>query len=481
MAAMTRGDDVDRTMPEELLSEWQRIVDLVARIAGVSVGLIMHLCGQEIEVLVSSTTEGNPYHVGEKDTLFGSGLYCERVIESQEKLLVPNALQSVQWNNNPDLKYNLIAYLGFPIRLPDGKPFGTICLLDCKENNFSADIVALVEKMHALIEGQLKMNDLLKQNVRQVAEIREKNSQLEKLNYALKQSEEKYRFITDNTLDFIWVYNVDQGRFVYASPGVEKLCGYRSEAILARGIQGAVMPEYQDGIKQRIQEAIRQLRNNPASEPVSQSEIQQPRADGSAVWVEYNVKYRFNANGEIEAVGVSRNIEERKRKEQEIYFFSTHDYLTAAYNRAYFFERATAEIARADRDQQPLVMMFVDLDFFKHVNDRYGHLVGDEVLKNIASAISAKLRKSDVFARYGGEEFVILIPGVSMVEACRAAEKIRHVVENETMPSMIKMTISIGVTERKPNESLDDWLQRTDEAMYRAKENGRNCFFACES
>lgn len=240
---------MDRTMPEELLSEWQRIVDLVARIAGVPVGLIMHLCGQELEVLVSSTTEGNPYHVGEKDTLFGSGLYCERVIESQEKLLVPNALQSVQWNNNPDLKHNLIAYLGFPIRLPDGKPFGTICLLDCKENDFSADIVALVEKMHALIEGQLKMNDLLKQNVRQVAEIREKNSQLEKLNYALKQSEGKYRFITDNTLDFIWVYNVDQEKFVYASPGVEKLCGYSGEAILAQGIQGAVLPEYQDGIQ----------------------------------------------------------------------------------------------------------------------------------------------------------------------------------------------------------------------------------------
>ena len=126
-------------------------------------------------------------------------------------------------------------------------------------------------------------------------------------------------------------------------------------------------------------------------------------------------------------------------------------------------------------------MMFVDLDFFKQVNDRYGHLVGDEVLKNVASTISAKLRKSDVFARYGGEEFVVLMPGVSLAAACRAAEKIRHVVENQPMPSMLKMTISIGITERKSNESLDDWLQRTDKAMYRAKENGRNCLFACES
>ncbi len=472
---------MDRKTPEVFLSEWQRIVDLLARIAGVPVGLIMHLCGQEIEVLVTSATEGNPYHVGEKETLFGSGLYCERVIDSQERLVVPNALKSAQWKNNPDIKHDLKAYLGFPICLPDGKPFGTICLLDNKENNFSEDVIELVEKMQVLIESQLRMNDLLKRNVWQLMEINEKNSQLEKLNDALKQSEGKYRFITDNTLDFIWVYNVDQKKFVYASPGVKKLCGYSSEAILAQGIQGAVLPEYQDGIQQRMQAAIRQLRQNPASEPVSQYEIQQRCVDGSTVWVEYTVKYRFNENCEIEAVGVSRNIEERKRKEQEIYYFSTHDYLTAAYNRAYFFERATAEIARADRDQQPLAMMFVDLDFFKQVNDRYGHLVGDEVIKNIASTISAKLRKSDVFARYGGEEFVVLMPGVSLAAACRAAEKIRHVVENQTMPSMIKMTISIGITERNPNESLDDWLQRTDKAMYRAKENGRNCLFACES
>lgn len=472
---------MDRTIFDKLLSEWQEIVDLTAKVAGVPVGLIMHLCGKEFEVLVASKTEGNSYYVGEKCSLFGSGLYCEQVIESQEKLLVPNALKSEKWRNNPDLKYNMIAYIGFPIRLPDGQPFGTICLLDCKENNFSHDIVALVEKMRTLIEEQLKMNYLLKQNVKQVEEIREKNSQLEKLNRALKLSDEKYRFITDNTLDFIWVYNINQKKFVYASPGVERICGYSGKDVLAQGINVVVTPEFRSSVKQRIEEAVRLLQTKQVSEYVSKSEMKQPCADGGSVWVEYNVKYRFNENGEIEAVGVSRDIEERKHKEQEIYYFSTHDYLTAAYNRAYFFKRANEEIKRAECYPQPLTMMFLDLDHFKQINDCHGHVVGDEVLRNSARLIASRLRESDVFARYGGEEFVILMPGVSLASACNTAEQIRNAIENEGTKLMIKMTISIGVTERETDEHLDNWLKRTDSAMYQAKANGRNCVICGKS
>ena len=336
---------------------------------------------------------------------------------------MPNALKSAQWDSNPDLKHKLISYLGFPIRLPDGEAFGTICLLDCKENHYSADIVALLEKMRSLIEGQLKLQDLLVQNVRQLVSIHEQNRQMENLNQALKQSGEKYRFITENTLDFIWAYNINQNRFIYASPGSERLCGYSSKEIAARGVQGAVTPEFLDAVKQRMKEALRKLRENPASEHVSQNEIQQPCADGSAVWVEYTVKYRLNEDGEVEAVGISRNIEERKRKEQEIYYLSTHDCLTAAYNRAYFYERAKEEIFRADRYQQPLAMLFLDIDHFKSVNDQFGHAAGDEVLSSIAATIAAALRTSDVFARYGGEEFVVLLPGAALAAACSAAEK----------------------------------------------------------
>lgn len=113
-------------VPKALMQEWQAVVDLMAQVVGVPAGLIMRLRGAEIEVFLSSHTQGNPYHPGDKEQLWGSGLYCETVLKSKTMLLVPNALKDKNWDKNPDIKLNMISYLGFPIRLPDGTLFGTI-------------------------------------------------------------------------------------------------------------------------------------------------------------------------------------------------------------------------------------------------------------------------------------------------------------------------------------------------------------------
>lgn len=160
----------------DTMAEWQSIIDLVTRLSNARVGLIMRVISDEIEVFVASNKEGNPYKINEKEYLHGSGLYCERVIKTQRELLVSNALKSDEWNHNPDLKNNLIAYLGFPIRNPNGSPFGTICLLDDKENPFSNDLVDLMSKMRNMIEGRLRLEKLLKQNAEQINAIHEKNS-----------------------------------------------------------------------------------------------------------------------------------------------------------------------------------------------------------------------------------------------------------------------------------------------------------------
>jgi diguanylate cyclase (GGDEF)-like protein/PAS domain S-box-containing protein len=143
--------------PKEIINEWQSIVDLVAHLAGVKAGLIMRLVEDDIEVFVSSKTGGNPYKVGDGEHFFNSGLYCETVITKQERLLVPNALKSDKWRNSPDIKLNMVSYLGFPINFPGGKPFGTICLLDDKENTYSTDVINLMEKMCSFIEIQLSL------------------------------------------------------------------------------------------------------------------------------------------------------------------------------------------------------------------------------------------------------------------------------------------------------------------------------------
>lgn len=465
---------MNQNTPDALLPQWQRVVDLIAHIAQVPVGLIMGLHHNELTVLVASQTAGNPYRVGETTPLPDSGLYCERVIAAQERLLVPNALQSPRWGHNPDLKHHMVAYLGFPIRYPNGKPFGTICLLDRKENHFSPEILELIERMRALIEGSLKMHDLLHQNARRVVEIHEKTQRLEKLVQALDESEKKFRFITENTVDFIWMYNVSRDRFVYASPSVKELTGLDSATLLTLDLKKFVPPEFLRAMKRKMTAAVRRLRESPAAEIVSQNEIQLYRADGGTVWIEYKLKYLINKGGEIETVGVSRNIEDRKLKEQEISFLSTHDFLTKVHNRLYLYAEAHREIARSDRTGSPLALLFFDLDGFKRVNDEHGHAVGDVVLQRTTQVVAQNLRKSDVLARYGGEEFVILMPDMPLDAARNAAERIRRAVAAEPMPKGIPMTVSIGVAVREPGESLDRWIDRADRAMYAAKAQGRD-------
>ena len=180
-------------------------------------------------------------------------------------------------------------------------------------------------------------------------------------------------------------------------------------------------------------------------------------------------------------MGVSRNIEKRKKTEQEILFFSTHDYLTGCYNRAFFEKRAKEELERATRYQKPLSLLMLDLDYFKKVNDTYGHMAGDGVLKQVTATINDILRSSDVFGRFGGEEFVMLSPETTVEGAVNVAEKIRSAIENTVCPMAGKITVSIGVVERTADDSLDDLYRRVDQQLYRAKTSGRNRVVADKS
>jgi GAF domain-containing protein len=150
-------NEVQIEVPQSTLETWQSIVDILAEIVGIPAALIMRLNDPDIEVFVASRSEGNPYHVKDKEHCWGSGLYCERVIKSGDKLQVVNALADVNWKNNPDVKLNMIAYLGFPIILPNGKVFGTICILDKKENPYSKTVEELMLKFRLIIQTDLEI------------------------------------------------------------------------------------------------------------------------------------------------------------------------------------------------------------------------------------------------------------------------------------------------------------------------------------
>ena len=153
---------------------------------------------------------------------------------------------------------------------------------------------------------------------------------------------------------------------------------------------------------------------------------------------------------------------------------ATTDALTGIYNRMMFNKLLTAEIDRAQRYNSPLALIIFDIDHFKYVNDTYGHTAGDNVLKHLARLVEINIRKTDIFARWGGEEFVIQAPGISLDKAILLADKLRRKFEIFDFEKPRKVTSSFGVAVFQNGDSCTSLINRADEALYRAKENGRN-------
>ncbi|MBD3265231.1 diguanylate cyclase, partial [bacterium] len=175
--------------------------------------------------------------------------------------------------------------------------------------------------------------------------------------------------------------------------------------------------------------------------------------------------------------------EEMRRKIQEQQELLTRmaitDELTGLFNRRYFFESLKKETERAERYQLPLSVLMFDLDHFKKVNDRYGHLVGDRVLAASAKIIQLQLRSSDVAARYGGEEFCLLLVNTPCEGARIMAERIRKAIQSHEFKDeeggVFQITCSIGVAEfRHPLPDLDALMSLADQALYESKTKGRN-------
>lgn len=154
---------------------------------------------------------------------------------------------------------------------------------------------------------------------------------------------------------------------------------------------------------------------------------------------------------------------------------SDYDYLTKIYNRNKFDELLSREFNRSKRYNYTFSILMFDIDFFKKINDQYGHNVGDEVLKKLASVIQDHIRVNDSLARWGGEEFVCILPFINLKEALKVAEKLRRLIEETVFIKGEIITVSIGVSEmNKELHQVNDLIENTDKAMYRAKEGGRN-------
>ena len=157
------------------------------------------------------------------------------------------------------------------------------------------------------------------------------------------------------------------------------------------------------------------------------------------------------------------------------------DPLTGAFNRRHMDANLEEAVERHCRTFAPASVVLVDIDHFKQVNDRFGHEAGDDVLKSIVALIRQRCRKLDVLFRQGGEEFLLLLPDTRAPEAMVVAETLRQAIARAPILGDEPVTVSIGVGELHPSESAKDWLKRADEALYRAKDAGRNRVVSAEA
>ncbi|MDX9768649.1 MAG: diguanylate cyclase [Ectothiorhodospiraceae bacterium] len=313
----------------------------------------------------------------------------------------------------------------------------------------------------------LELSEMLKQDI-QAREATERR---------LQDSERRYRYIAENAADVIWILDPEDFGFRYVSPSVERLLGHTPDEIMTQPLERILAPETRAMFERAIPGLI--ARFAAGERPTQTFEVELTCKDGRRVWTETSSHVsRDDSSGRSMIYGVSRDITERRAKDERIRHMAQHDGLTNLPNRALFSDRLQQAIDLARREHARLALMFVDLDFFKPVNDTYGHGVGDLTLKEVARRLKESVRASDTVGRIGGDEFVVLVRNLDTpAHAVDVAEKIRTEMERTIIVAghSIRIAASIGFA-LFPDHGEDQTtlFLHADEALYVAKARGRN-------
>lgn len=280
-----------------------------------------------------------------------------------------------------------------------------------------------------------------------------------------------FRHMVENSLDLIIKVNLT-GHYTYVNPAFCALYGTTPEQLLGR--------HYSDDVVEEDRAMVDEFFSKLYTPPYTVSFTHRENTVHGVRRLEWTGKGLTNAAGElVEFVGIARDVTDRLDLIDKLAQQANHDDLTGLANRRFLMQQARLELARAIRYQYPLSLLMLDIDHFKKVNDDYGHLSGDMVLKQLGKELKLFLREHDLVGRIGGEEFVMLLPETSLEEANVIAERLRLSVEKLTFlvlhEQTIKLTVSIGVASATETEQhLDKIWQTVDERLYEAKTTGRN-------
>lgn len=303
------------------------------------------------------------------------------------------------------------------------------------------------------------------------------SAELEGVNIHLQQSERKYRHIFEDSKDIIFIAGIN-GKIEDVNPACNEVLGYTKLELQTMKVLDVIINE-----EARF-EFERQVKENGS---VKNYEADLRRKDGEIINCLITVSPQKKENdrdsglqGSIRDISATKQAEKERLRALKFEQISITDPLTKINNRLIFYKIAEKEIERSKRSGSRLSLIIFDVDYFKNVNDRYGHIVGDEVLVNLAGICQQNIRSMDCFARYGGEEFVILMPDADPESVMETAERLRNIVADTTMAKVgetdVIITISLGIVDFQPENTanINELLNLADKALYISKERGRN-------
>lgn len=301
----------------------------------------------------------------------------------------------------------------------------------------------------------------------------------QKYRQELAEMEERYRIIAESAADVIWVFNFAANKYTYFSPSIQQWLGYSVEEALELTMEQFMTPEfYAIASKENEFNYIRFLADK--EKRVSPfREMQLVRKDGSVIWTENSSIYRFNKNQEVELIGISRNIDERKHKEEEIQYLMTHDTLTGLRNRNALLlpDKKVGQSFIGKASAQSILI--INLDKFRIINETLGHPAGDHLLQQFAEKITESVGQTGTVYRSGGDEFLVVINTNDFEQVDEIARKTLNSISRQINLNRrtLFLSASIGAAIGKAELTFETLLRNADTALFVAKRMGNTVVF----
>lgn len=362
------------------------------------------------------------------------------------------------------------------LELPDSSNIDKIVQIHCSTDVPIIVLTGTEDEQVAIKAVQMGAQDyLMKNNLDSSLLVRSIRYAIErkKVDDQLKRTEERFRLLIENAVDLIAILDID-GTINYTSPSHNHVLGYEEQDLLGRKAFEFIHPEDLPAVVEIFSKGIQQIGEGNVDDDMSYSaEFRFRHKDGYWVTLESFGKLYPPDSGETGIIVNSRDVTERKKMEESLRNLSVTDDLTNLYNRRGFMSFAEHHIKTADRKKERMMLILIDLDDLKKINDAFGHKEGDMALIDTAEVINSTFRKSDLIARVSGDEFVVLTSDTKLnaTEAIRMRLLKNIEAHNAKQKRLYKLSLSFGIAVYEPDNpcSIDRLIVEADELMYMEK------------